>query len=60
MSSTTKARKHRVSASTVHIVHCAVGSQYTGIARDIARRVGAFHKFFGTGVRFSFVPEKTT
>jgi predicted GIY-YIG superfamily endonuclease len=60
MSSTTKGKKDRDSASAVHIVHGADGSQYAGIIRDTARRVGAFHKFSGTGVRFSFVPEKTT
>ncbi len=59
MSSTTKAKRDRVSPWPVYIVHCADHSQYTGIAWDVARRFGALHKFFGAGVRFSFVLEKT-
>ena len=39
MSSTTKAKRDRVPPWTVYIVHCADGSLYTGIAKDVARRV---------------------
>jgi putative endonuclease len=39
MSSTPKAKRGRVSRWTVYIVHCADGSLYAGIARDVARRV---------------------
>jgi putative endonuclease len=39
MSSTTKAKRGRVSPWTVYVVNCADGSLYTGIARDVARRV---------------------
>jgi len=39
MSSTTKAKRDRISPWTVYIVHCADGSLYTGIAKDVARRV---------------------
>jgi len=39
MSSTTKAKRGRISPWTVYIVHCADGSLYTGIAKDVARRV---------------------
>jgi len=39
MSSTTKAKRDRVPPWTVYIVHCADGSLYTGIAKDVARRI---------------------
>jgi len=39
MSSTPKAKRGRVSRWTVYIVRCADGSLYTGIARDVVRRV---------------------
>jgi putative endonuclease len=39
MSSTTKAKRSRVLPWTVYIAHCADGSLYTGIAKDVARRI---------------------
>ncbi len=39
MSPTTKAKRVRVPPWIVYIVHCADGSLYTGIAKDVARRV---------------------
>ena len=39
MSTTTKPKRVRVPPWTVYIVHCADGSLYTGIAKEVARRI---------------------